>query len=101
MTEREVEIVINKVLDKTNRRQQPVILNIIYAITAPLLVIAIGFIFSFIMDLNSINQRQDRDIKEIIKTNQTKYKSIDYNFKLLNNGKYYLYEITDNKTQTK
>jgi hypothetical protein len=73
-------------------------INAVYTVLGSLIIIALTYAFSFITEIKSTNQRQDRDIIERGKLDVQKWKSIDYNFEVLNKDNIYLYKINDDKT---
>lgn len=91
-------IVLEKQTVDTYSKTKLNAINAIYTVLGSLIIIALTYAFSFITEIKSTNQRQDRDILERGKLDSQKWKSIDYNFKVLNKENIYLYNITDTKT---
>jgi hypothetical protein len=99
MTEKERNEKIDELLKhfaSEKRSKKQAAFNAIYTVLGTIVVISITFIFSFILEIKSINQRQDRDLLEQRRVDKQKWKSIDYNFQVLNKDNDYLYKINDN-----
>jgi len=101
MQDLSLEQKVDLLLEQHERPKKQAAFNALYSVLGTIIVISLTFAFSFIIEIKSTNQRQDRDLIEQRRIDKQKWKSIDYNFQVLNNDNNYLYKINDNNEYSK